>query len=51
MRVQHTGRVRLKGFLIYLAATATVIVVHALALHFDEATQDEPRVRTTNPQA
>ncbi|QKL71435.1 hypothetical protein HI806_09155 [Ralstonia solanacearum] len=51
MQVNTTGRGRLKGFLIYIAATAVVIAIHALALNFDEVTRDEPRVRTATPQA
>ena len=52
MRVNTTGLGRLKGLLIYIAATALVVAVHALAQHFDESTQDAPRVRTAAaPQA
>ncbi|WP_197345012.1 hypothetical protein [Ralstonia pseudosolanacearum] len=51
MRVQNTGRGRLNGFLIYFAATATVIAIHALALHLDDASQDERRVHTAPRQA
>lgn len=38
---------RTKGFLIYLAATAAVIAIHAIAQHLDDSAQDVPRTQTT----
>ncbi|MGA4113026.1 hypothetical protein ACI2T3_18670 [Ralstonia nicotianae] len=51
MQVNTTGRGHLNGFLIYIAATATVIAIHALALYLDDAPQDEQRVHTAPRQA
>ncbi|MGN5354352.1 hypothetical protein ACQ4P5_20330 [Ralstonia sp. L16] len=35
MPIRTTGRGRLKGFLIYIAAVTVVFGVHAYALHLD----------------
>ncbi|AOE89677.1 hypothetical protein [Ralstonia pseudosolanacearum] len=44
MLVKTSSRSRLKGFLIYLIAVATVLCVHAYALHLDYAAGQEPIV-------
>ncbi|MDB0544078.1 hypothetical protein LBW62_15165 [Ralstonia solanacearum] len=51
MRIQNTGRGRLKGFLIYFVVTATVIAIHALVLYLDDAPQHDRYVRTAHQQA
>lgn len=37
-----------KGTLIYIAAIATVIGVHSIALNLDRAAEDEPRTQAPN---
>lgn len=43
VRRRHSGSV--KAVLLYVVAMVTVIVVHAIALHFDRIEGDEPPVR------
>ncbi len=47
MQAPRTGRSRLKGFLIYLAASVVVLGVHAYALHMDSVGPQVP----TQPRA
>ncbi len=51
MQARNSGRLRLKGLLIYLAATAAVLVIHAYALHLDDEAQQEVRERIAHQQA
>ncbi len=43
VRRRHSGSA--KAVLLYVVATVTIIVVHAIALHFDRIADDEPPAR------
>lgn len=51
MRTRPRLSAAAKGFLVYLAATAAVLIVHAYALHLDEEAQRDMRARLVRPQA